>query len=163
MNSLCIKECKLIYISSIFFLPLPLTVNIEFNINSFLIFKIMKEGLTYTSTTIVTNDNCAVTMGSGNLMVFASPAMVALMENAAMMAVASYLPEGSTTVGGGLDVQHTHPSGIGATINASAILREVEGRKLTFYVTACDEKGTIGEGTHVRYIVDEERFMQKVK
>ena len=121
-----------------------------------------KIGMTFTSETIVTLSNCAVTRGSGDLEVFATPAMVALMENAAMNAVAPALPQGSTTAGAEMNTTHIKPSAIGARVQATATLIAVEGRKLTFAVEAADEAGTIGRGTHVRFIVDKERFMAKL-
>ncbi|MBP3613433.1 MAG: thioesterase family protein [Bacteroidaceae bacterium] len=123
----------------------------------------LETGLTYTATTEVTQEKSALAMGSGNLMVFATPALVALMENAAMMAVAPSLPEGSTTVGGAISIQHTRPSGMGQDVSATARLVAVDGRKLSFELVAHDSSGVIGEGTHVRFIVDAERFMAKVK
>lgn len=123
----------------------------------------MEIGLKNTSQTVVTEKNTAKTMGSGNLDVFATPAMVALMENAAMNAVANELPQGSTTVGSLMNTTHIKPSGIGATITATAELVAVEGRKLTFHVSASDGDSIIGEGEHVRFIVDIERFMSKLK
>ncbi len=123
----------------------------------------MEIGLTYTSTVVVSKENMAVTMGSGDLEVFATPAMVALMENAAMNAVAGELPEGSTTVGALMNTSHVKPSAVGDTVSATATLKEVEGRKLTFEVKAEDSKGVVGEGTHVRYVVDREKFMAKLK
>ena len=108
----------------------------------------METGLTYTSTVVVSKENVAATMGSGDLNVFATPAMVALMENAAMSAVADELPEGSTTVGAMMNTTHIKPSAVGDTVSATAVLKEVEGRKLTFEVRAQDSKGVIGEGTH---------------
>ena len=123
----------------------------------------LETGLTYTATTKVTQEKSALAMGSGNLMVFATPALVALMENAAMMAVASSLPESSTTVGGAINIQHTRPSGMGQEVSATARLVAVDGRKLSFELVAHDSSGVIGEGTHVRFIVDAERFMAKVK
>ena len=119
-------------------------------------------GMTFTSETVVTLANCAVTMGSGDLEVFATPAMVALMENAAMNAVAEALPQGSTTVGAEMNTTHIKPSSIGARVQATATLIAVEGRKLTFAVEACDEVGIIGKGIHVRFVVDKERFMAKL-
>ena len=95
--------------------------------------------------------------------VFATPAMMALMENAAMTAVAAELPEGSTTVGAEMNATHIKPSGLGAEIAATAVLTEVEGRKLTFNVGARDAGGMIGEGVHIRYVVDRRKFMDKVK
>lgn len=123
----------------------------------------IKEGLTHTSKVKVTLENCASAVGSGGLDVFATPSMVALMENAAMNAVAPFLPEGSTTVGAEIDTTHIKPSALGAEIEATATLTAVEGRKLVFDVEARDTSCTIGKGTHVRFIVDIERFMAKVK
>lgn len=123
----------------------------------------IKEGLTHTSKIKVTLENCASAVGSGGLDVFATPSMVALMENAAMNAVAPFLPESSTTVGAEIDTTHIKPSALGAEIEATATLTAVEGRKLLFDVEARDTSGTIGKGTHVRFIVDIERFMAKVK
>ena len=122
----------------------------------------MEKGLTFTSKEVVRVENIAKTMGSGNLEVFATPAMAALMENAAMNAVAAELPEGSTTAGSLLEITHNRPSGMGETVSATATLEEVEGRKLTFKVVAEDSKGVIGEGKHVRFIVDAARFMAKL-
>ena len=91
-----------------------------------------------------------------------SPSMVALMENAAMLSVADALPEGFTTVGLEMNVQHIKPSPIGAQITAIALLTAVEGRKLTFDVSAYDGEEQIGTGVHVRFMVDIERFMNKI-
>ena len=123
----------------------------------------LKKGLSSQSSVTVSAGNTAAVMGSGDLDVFATPAMVALMENAAMKAVADALPEGSTTVGAEMNVTHIKPSGLGAEIVATAVLTGVEGRKLTFNVGARDAEGMIGEGIHIRYIVDREKFMAKVK
>lgn len=122
----------------------------------------MEVGLKYESTVVVSQSNTAATLGSGDMDVFATPAMVALMENAAMLAVAAHLPEGSATVGTQMNTSHIKASPLGATITASAELTEVEGRKLTFAVKAWDEKGTIGEGVHTRFVVDRERFLSKL-
>ena len=104
----------------------------------------MEKGLTYTSTTTVNGTNTAKTMGSGDMDVFATPALVALMENAAMNAVKDSLPEGSTTVGAMIQTSHLKPSGIGEEVTATATLEEVNGRKLTFNIIAHDSKGTVG-------------------
>lgn len=122
----------------------------------------LKEGLTHTSKVTVAPANCASAVGSGGLDVFATPSMVALMENAAMNAVAPFLPEGSTTVGVEINTTHIKPSALGAVIEATATLTAIEGRKLPFDVEARDAIGTIGKGTHVRFIVDIERFMAKL-
>lgn len=122
----------------------------------------MEKGLTYTSTLVVSEEHVAAVMGSGDLHVYATPAMVALMENAAMLAVAEHLPEGSTTVGAMINTSHVKPSPMGDTIKTTAVLTDIEGRKLTFSIKAEDSKGIIGEAVHVRYIVDREKFMSKL-
>lgn len=122
----------------------------------------MEKGLTYTSQTEVTPTNTALALGSGDLEVFATPALTALMENAAMNAVKNELPQRSTTVGAMIQTTHVKPSAKGETVWATAVLTEAEGRKLTFKVTAKDTKGIIGEGIHIRYIVDRERFLSKL-
>lgn len=122
----------------------------------------LKSGLSASSRVVVSAENTALKMGSGDMEVFATPSMVALMENAAMVAVAAALPEGSTTVGSEMNCSHIKPSKLGATITATAVLTAVEGRKLTFTVGASDEQGIIGEGVHIRFVVDRARFMAKL-
>lgn len=122
----------------------------------------MEVGLTYVSKSVVTAANTASALGSGDMEVLATPAMVALMENAAMLAVKDSLPEGSTTVGVEMATSHIKASAVGAEISAVARLEEMDGRRLTFAVRAWDEKGAIGEGRHVRFIVDRERFLSKL-
>lgn len=119
-------------------------------------------GLTHTSTLTVTDALTARAMGSGDLPVLATPAMTALMENAAMLAVASELPEGSTTVGGHITSSHLAPTPVGHTITATATLTKVEGRKLTFTVEAHGGETLLGQGTHLRFIVDRTRFLAKI-
>lgn len=120
-------------------------------------------GLSARSTTVVEPENTASAMGSGDLPVFATPAMVALMEHAAMLVVVERLPEGQTTVGSAMHVTHSKPSGLGAEITATAVLSEVDGRKLVFRVEARDTDGIIGEGEHIRYVVDRVRFLSKIR
>jgi len=122
----------------------------------------METGLTHTSTTTVTEKDLAANIGSGDLNVWGTPAMTALMENAAMLAVASRLPEGSTTVGGYISTSHIRPTGPGKTVSATAVLLKEEGRKLTFSVSAQDEAGLIGEGEHIRFIIDRKKFMDRL-
>ena len=123
----------------------------------------MEIGLSYTSTVVVDNSNTAVALGSGDMDVFATPAMVALMENAAMNAVAPHLEQGQTTVGTQITTNHIKASALGATISATATLTAVDGRSLTFTIVASEGDKTIGEGTHTRFIVDRERFLAKLK
>ncbi len=120
-------------------------------------------GLTFQSTTTVNNNNTAIALGSGDLEVFATPAMIALMENAAMRAIAGELEEGSTSVGTAMNSSHVKASGLGAQVVATAEVTSVEGRKVTFKVEARDSDGLIGEGEHTRFVVDKTKFMQKVK
>lgn len=122
----------------------------------------MEIGLKYQSRVVVSEDNTALNLGSGDMEVFATPAMIALMENAAMNAVASSLAEGTTTVGTMMRSSHIKASAVGATITAEAELIAVDGRRLTFTVKAWDEQGVIGEGEHERFIVDRERFLSKL-
>jgi len=115
-----------------------------------------------TATTVVSTNNTAKAVGSGNLDVFATPMMIALMEEAACNCLAGTLATGQSSVGTGIEVAHNAPSRIGAAITATATLTEAEGRKVMFTITACDDAGEIGTGKHTRFIVDAERFMQKV-
>lgn len=122
----------------------------------------MTIGLTHTSTVVVSDCLLANHLGSGDLPVYATPAMLALMENAAMLAVAPSLEPGQSTVGGHIASSHIRPSAPGATIRATAELTAVEGRKLTFSVTAYDGDNLIGEGTHIRFVIDREKFLSKL-
>lgn len=123
----------------------------------------MNIGLSYTATTTVNQNNTALALGSGDMEVFATPAMVALMENAAMNAVAPHLEAGQTTVGTQITTSHIKASALGATISATATLTAVDGRSLSFEITARDGENIIGEGVHTRFIVDRERFLSKLK
>ena len=120
------------------------------------------KGLQHTSELTVTDAVTAIAMGSGDMPVLATPAMMALMENAAMLAVAPHLPEGSTTVGGHISASHLKPSKVGETVTATATVTRVEGRKIEFKVEARCGDTLLGEGTHLRFIVDREKFMEKV-
>lgn len=122
----------------------------------------MQIGKKYTSTMIVEEKHLAYNVGSGDLPVFATPMMMALMENAAMLCVADELENGSSTVGGQISSSHLKPTGLGKTVTATAELISAEGRKLKFKVSASDEGGLIGEGEHLRFIIDKEKFMSKV-
>lgn len=122
----------------------------------------LEAGLKAESGAVVTASVSAAEMGSGDLPVLATPAMIALMENAAMIAVAGELPEGSTTVGAMMNTTHIRPTAIGDTVTASAVLTAVEGRKLTFRVEARDSVGLVGEGDHIRYVVDRAKFLSKL-
>ena len=122
----------------------------------------LQVGLKHTSTLVVTDDVTAVKIGSGDMAVLATPAMMALMENAAMLAVADELPEGCTTVGGHIASSHLKPSKVGDTVTATAEVVKVDGKKIEFKVSACSGDVLIGEGSHLRFVVDRERFMSKL-
>ena len=121
----------------------------------------MQTGLTNTVTLTVTNKESAKTHGSGTLDVFATPAMIALMEHTAMDSVCEYLAEDEATVGTEINVKHLSATPIGCTVTCQSELVEIDGRKLTFKVTASDNKGLIGEGTHSRFIIKKEKFLAK--
>ena len=122
----------------------------------------LQEGLQHTSELRVDGSNTAIAMGSGDLPVLATPAMMALMENAAMLAVASHLPEGSTTVGGHIAASHIKPTAVGEAVTATATVIKVEGKKIEFEVQAHCGDTLIGEGTHLRFIVNKEKFMSRL-
>lgn len=122
----------------------------------------LQEGLQHVSQLTVTDAVTAITMGSGDMPVLATPAMMALMENAAMLAVADYLPEGCTTVGGHITSSHLRPSKLGDTITATAVVSRVDGKKIEFTIQAHCGDVLLGEGTHLRFIVDRKRFMSKL-
>lgn len=122
----------------------------------------IREGLTHTSGMTVAEKHTARVIGSGDMDVLATPIMMALMENAAMLAVSDELPQGETTVGGYIESSHLNPSSVGATVEAVATLVKIEGRKLYFDIVAMQEGVTIGKGTHVRFIVNKDKFMSKL-
>lgn len=118
-------------------------------------------GLTGRAETTVVQENTAATVGSGLLPVFATPMMVALMENAAVNALIGHLDEGEGSVGTHMDISHDSATPIGLKVWAKAQLTAVDGRALTFSVTAYDEAGPIGKGVHQRFIIQNEKFMGK--
>ena len=120
------------------------------------------EGLTHTSQLTVDEAVTAIRVCSGDMPVLATPAMMALMENAAMLAVAHHLPEGCTTVGGHISSSHLKPSKLGDTVTATATVIRVEGKKIEFKVEAHCGDTLLGEGTHLRFVVDREKFMSRL-
>ena len=110
---------------------------------------------------VVDDRNTAVSAGSGTLPVFATPWMCALMEQAAWTAVASALAEGESTVGTQLSVSHLSATPVGLKVWAESDVTAVDGKRIEFKVSAYDEKGLIGEGTHERFTVTDERFLGK--
>ena len=123
----------------------------------------LEPGLTHTSRTIVSENLTAKAIGSGDISVFATPSMAALMENAAMLAVAEHLNSNETTVGGYIETNHIYPSPLKSEITATATLTKIDGRKLFFTIEARQGETVIGSGTHLRYIVDRNTFMSKLQ
>ena len=113
--------------------------------------------------TVVTEQNTAAAVGSGLVPVFATPYMIALMENAAVNAVQAQLEEGQGTVGTKLEVTHDAATPVGMKVWAEAELTAVEGRKLTFAVAAFDEAGPIGRGVHQRFVIQNEKFLSRAQ
>lgn len=111
---------------------------------------------------IVTEENTALAAGSGDLRVFATPHMIALMENAAVSSIARFLEEGQSSVGTLISVTHDAATPVGMKVWAESEVVAVEGRKVTFKLEAFDEAGKIGGGTHERFIISPDRFIQKV-
>ena len=120
-------------------------------------------GLKHTSELQVVERLTAIAIGSGDMPVLATPAMMALMENAAMFAVKDALDEGMTTVGGHIESSHMKPSKPGEKVAATATLVKIDGRKLHFKIEARDSEGNVmGEGTHLRFIVNREKFLSRL-
>lgn len=109
----------------------------------------------------VTAENTALRYGSGSVEVYATPAVVALVERAAIAAIAPYMAAGETTVGTRVEVRHLAATPVGMQVRAMAELVEVEGRRLLFRVEVYDEAEKVAEGSHERFLVEEERFLRK--
>ncbi len=120
-------------------------------------------GLTNRVQLTVNYTNTAAALGSGFLEVFATPAMIALMENTCAYCVQPFLEKEQGTVGIAINVKHTSASPIGATVICDCCLTEIDRKRLVFAVKCMDEKGIIGEGIHERFIIDNQRFMEKLK
>ncbi len=112
---------------------------------------------------VVSEEDTARHLGSGNVNVFATPVMIRLMERAGVAAVDHLLPAGQRTVGVHVDVKHLAATPLGMTVRARAELLEVEGRKLTFKVEAFDDQEKVGEGIHRRVIIDLDKFQERVE
>ncbi|MCL2093590.1 MAG: thioesterase family protein [Treponema sp.] len=124
-------------------------------------FESLTPGLAAEKSCQVTKENTALALGSGSLEVFATPAMAALMEAAALASLEPHLPPDWTSVGTELNIKHLSASPLGMKISARGELTGTDGRALTFRVEAHDEAGKIGEGTHVRFLVEKEKFLAR--
>lgn len=122
----------------------------------------LKVGDQFTSELIVEEKHTAAAFGSGDILVFSTPNMVGLMENAALNCAQEGLEDGLSTVGTFLNIKHSAATPVGMKVKAIAELIEIEGKKLTFKVTAYDELDQIGSGTHGRYIIDSQKFLDRV-
>ncbi len=109
----------------------------------------------------VTADNTAIKYGSGSVAVYATPAMIGLMEKAALSSVDPLLPAGQATVGTRLDVKHLAATPLGLTVVARSELVEVDGRRLVFRVEAYDDREKVGEGIHERFVITLDKFLQR--
>lgn len=118
-------------------------------------------GMKGEASTLVEREDTAAEVGSGALLVYATPCMVALMEGAACEAIEAGLDEGQTTVGTELNIRHVSATPVGLEVRAEAEVTAVEGKAITFKVTAYDEAGVIGEGEHKRFIVSSQKFLDK--
>lgn len=112
---------------------------------------------------IVQTEDTAARYGSGLIEVFATPAMIGLMESTAQQSVQHLLDDGLITLGTEVNIRHLKATPVGMKVNCKSKLISIEGKKLLFEVNASDETGIIGNGTHTRYIVDAEKFMAKLK
>lgn len=111
--------------------------------------------------TLVEREDTAYEVGSGSLLVYATPCMVALMEGAACEAIAAAIPEEKSSVGVELNIRHISATPVGMEVRAEAEVTEVEKNMVTFQVTAYDEAGKIGEGTHKRAVISKQKFLDK--
>ncbi|NMB30761.1 MAG: thioesterase family protein [Clostridiales bacterium] len=126
----------------------------------------MKNILVGTSNTVdaIVNENMlAKSVGSGDLEVFATPMMIALMENAAATALSQFLEDGETSVGTMVNISHLSATVKGRNVSASATITAIDGKRVDFDITASDDAGIIGKGAHSRFIVDSDRFMEKAQ
>ena len=110
---------------------------------------------------LVEEADTAKTVGSGDLLVYATPCMVALMEGAVYESIAPYLAEGESSVGTKMEVTHLSATPVGMSVRAESVVTAVDGRKVTFSITAYDEAGEIGKAIHERVIIKADRFLEK--
>ncbi len=121
----------------------------------------LKPGIKNKITITVTQDKTAKVMGSGTLDVFATPAMVALMEQTAAQSVQELLDEGVTSVGTKINVEHISADPLGIEVTCESELIEVDNRRLVFDIVVSDQHGVVGKATHERFLIKSESFMQK--
>lgn len=118
-------------------------------------------GIRGSASALVEKEDTAQVVGSGDLLVYATPCMVALMEGAACESIAPFLGEGESSVGTRMDVAHTSATPVGMEVRAESVVTAVDGRKVTFEILAFDEVGEIGRATHERVVIKTDRFLEK--
>ena len=118
-------------------------------------------GMKGEASTLVEREDTAAEVGSGSLLVYATPCMVALMEGAACEAINEALAEDQSSVGISLNIDHLSATPVGLEVRAEAEVTAVEGKIITFAITAYDEAGKIGEGTHKRCVISSQKFLDK--
>jgi fluoroacetyl-CoA thioesterase len=120
-------------------------------------------GLRGLASMVVTDQDTAIAMRSGSVPVLATPRIIALCEQATCAALEGHLSVGTTTVGMRIQVDHLQPTSVGGTVEAEAVLEKIEGRRLTFMVSASDTKGLVAAGRVTRVLVEVDRFMDKTR
>ena len=122
----------------------------------------LQSGIKNEKSIVVTEELTASKVGSGLLPVYATPSMIALMENTCADCVQPYMQEGDGTVGTSVDIKHVSATPVGKKVRCECTLTEINGKKLVFEVNAYDDKGLIGTGTHKRAIINNEAFMARL-
>ncbi len=123
----------------------------------------LEPGLTGEVEKRVAEDDTAARWGSGLVPVFGTPSLVGLMENAAVEALKGHLPAERTSVGGHMDVRHLAPTPVGMHVRARAELVEVDGQRLVFTIEAWDDAERIGEASHTRFVIEQQRFLERAE
>ena len=159
---------KTVALSSIgkFLIPIVLCIDTEshfgYNKNKKVVITMeITVGMKGEVATLAEREDTAKEVGSGDLLVYATPCMVALMEGAACEAIAEAIGDSQTTVGTALNIEHISATPVGLEVRAEAEVTAVEGKVITFRVTAYDEVGEIGRGTHTRVLVNSQKFLEK--
>ncbi|MGM0497488.1 MAG: thioesterase family protein [Bacteroidota bacterium] len=125
--------------------------------------KNLEAGITHTEAKEVRYEDTAANYGSGLVEVFATPAMISLMENTALKTVLPYLSDNQNTVGFEVNVKHLKPTPVGKKVECTSVLKEVDGKKLVFDVEVKDEEDIVGKGVHTRFIINTQKFMNQFK
>lgn len=121
----------------------------------------LKANATAEITEVVTEDNTAIKYASGTAPVYATPALVGLMEHAAVKAIGDQLPQGYSTVGISMNIKHTSATPVGMTVKAKVVLIDQDRRRLTFKIEGYDDAGSVGEAVHERFIIEAAPFIEK--